>query len=76
MNDFPPVMNIHEAADVLRVSVSTVRRLIRARRLRAVRLGARVLITRQALEELLELGASEGATPLEKKGAATGTAVA
>ncbi|MBW6396162.1 helix-turn-helix domain-containing protein [Thermus sp. SYSU G05001] len=58
MNDLPPVMNVPETAELLRVSQSTVWRLIRGGRLRATRIGRRVLITRQAVETLLENGTS------------------
>lgn len=58
MNDIPPVMNVPEVAEVLRVSQSTVWRLIRSGHLRATRIGRRVLITRQAVETLLENGTS------------------
>lgn len=58
MNDLPPVMNVPEAAELLRVSQSTVWRLIRGGHLRATRIGRRVLITRWAIETLLENGTS------------------
>ncbi|MGC8968352.1 MAG: helix-turn-helix domain-containing protein [Thermus sp.] len=46
--------NVREAAEALRVSETTVWRLIRSGALRAARLGRRVIIPHAALEALLE----------------------
>jgi excisionase family DNA binding protein len=45
--------NLGEAAAALGVTYRTVHRLVRSGRLRAVRVGRRIVIPRSALEELL-----------------------
>lgn len=51
------VLNITEVVEALRVSRSTVKRLIGEGKLRSVRIGRRVLVPAAALDELLKNGA-------------------
>jgi len=46
--------SIAEAAELIGVSSATIRRLIESRKLPCARLGDRVLIKRESLEELLD----------------------
>ena len=46
--------NLSEAADTLGTSYKAVYHLVKGGRLRAVRVGRRIIIPRSALEELLE----------------------
>jgi excisionase family DNA binding protein len=52
----PAAYRIEQAAEYLNVSVSTVRRLIRDRKLEAVAIGTVKLVTLKALDRLLERG--------------------
>ncbi|HEY6326589.1 MAG TPA: helix-turn-helix domain-containing protein [Candidatus Cybelea sp.] len=52
------VLSINEAAEVLRVSRSTLKRLIGEEKLRTIRLGRRVLVPVSSIDELLERGAA------------------
>lgn len=57
--DLPALLRPREAADVLRRSTRTIRRLVALGHLRAVRVaGGRPLIPRSELERLLREGAS------------------
>lgn len=56
MNHPPMAFNINEAANELRMSPSSIRRLISKGVIQAARLNRRVIIPRQSLEEALEYG--------------------
>ena len=49
----PPLMTAHQVADLLQVSLRTVRRLIADGRLPVVRIGHSVRISKEAFEGLL-----------------------
>ncbi len=49
----PPLMTVHEVAELLKVSLRTVRRLIADGRLPVVRIGHSVRVSREAFEGLL-----------------------
>jgi excisionase family DNA binding protein len=49
------LLNLPEAADYLRVSVRTVHRLLSARRIRAARIGRRLIFKRAELDRLADL---------------------
>ncbi|MEY2538805.1 MAG: Helix-turn-helix domain [Verrucomicrobiota bacterium] len=49
-----PLLKLPEVADLLRVSVMTVRRLIRRRQLAAVRVGNQLMVRTTALERHIE----------------------
>jgi excisionase family DNA binding protein len=51
------LLNINEAAETLRVSRSTIKRLIGENKLRPTRIGRRVLISAAALDELVQSAA-------------------
>ncbi len=48
-------MNISEAADYLRVSVSLMQKLVAARKLRPARIGRRLIFLRTELDRYVEL---------------------
>ncbi len=54
LNQTRSVMKIQEAADYLRVSETTMRRLVRKGEIRSVSVGKKYLVTRSALDEYLE----------------------
>ena len=54
---------VAEAADALRVSAWLVREQCRSGRLRHIRIGQRIVIPRQALEELLADQEGDGVAP-------------
>jgi len=53
MTDRPVVYTIREVADILKVSVRTVQRMIRRGDIRAVKIGGSVRIPKEALDEVL-----------------------
>ena len=55
----PKLIAIREAAAALGVSRDTVRRLIKARKVREVRVSRRVLIPREELDRICAHGVSE-----------------
>jgi excisionase family DNA binding protein len=57
---FRPVMTKVEAADYLRVSPRTLTNLLAARRLRAARIGRRVLFKRAELDRFVDLLTQQG----------------
>jgi excisionase family DNA binding protein len=52
------VLDINETADALRVSRSTVKRLIGEEKLKTVRVGRRILVPLSELEKLIKTGVS------------------
>ncbi len=61
------MLTIHEAAAELRIHVETLRRWIRAGRLRAVKVGVKILVPRSEVERIL----SEGTAPITLAGGRT-----
>jgi excisionase family DNA binding protein len=57
------LMSVHEAAERLGVSLWTVYRLARARRLGSVQLGKRRLFAEEDIEELVRSSRESGAPP-------------
>lgn len=57
--DRPAVYRVDEVADVLRVSVRTVYRLLDRGALRSVRAGRAVLVPRESVEAFLREGGGE-----------------
>lgn len=49
----PPVLTVPEAATELRLGVNTTYALIREHRLRAIRIGQRLIVPRAAISEFL-----------------------
>lgn len=70
MNETPRVYTVHEVARILQMHEETVRTLLRAGRLKGIKLGPHATlpgrfewrITDQALRQFLELGEGSGAT--------------
>jgi excisionase family DNA binding protein len=62
----PELMNLKEGADVLRLSIHTVRAWIYQGRLPYVRLGRRVLLRREDLEILIQKGFQSPATKAQR----------
>ena len=54
-----PYLTAHEAADLLRLSKSAVRSLIRTRKLKFYKLGRRVILKRADLERFMEANTRE-----------------
>ncbi|HEY2476366.1 MAG TPA: helix-turn-helix domain-containing protein [Candidatus Cybelea sp.] len=52
------VFDVNETAEALRISRSTVKRLIVEGKLRTVRVGRRILVPAAALEKLIKTGVS------------------
>lgn len=50
-----PLMNIQEAADYLRVSVRLIQKLLASRKLKAARLGRRLVFKRSELDRYVDL---------------------
>jgi excisionase family DNA binding protein len=55
-----PLLSCEKAAELLGISPWTVRKWLRDNKLRAIRLGRRVLIELAEIERLIEEGRSEG----------------
>lgn len=60
MGNLPELMTIQQVADYLRVSVSTVRRMLADGRLRGVNLGRAWRIPKESVAELIARGTKEG----------------
>lgn len=54
MSDLPPIMSVAEAAEYARLSAKTVYDLIADRKIRAKKVGSRLLIRREWLIEWME----------------------
>ena len=57
-NDIPMIMDVAEAADILRVGKSAVYALIRSRQLVGLRIGRKLRVTRDALLQFINTSAS------------------
>ena len=68
--DLPRLLNVTEAASLLRLRVSTVRAWVLQRRVPFVKLGGRVLFRRSDLEKLIESSVQPATIRAEKERAA------
>jgi excisionase family DNA binding protein len=76
MTDAPRVYTVHEVAHILHMQEETVRTLLRAGRLKGIKLGPHATlpgrfewrVTDQALRQFLELEAEPNATSTPKSG--------
>lgn len=59
LDDLPDVLTVAEVATVLRVGLSTAYALIEQRRLRAIRLGRRIVVPKSSVAALLAPGGNE-----------------
>lgn len=50
-----PILNIPEAANYMRVSVRQIHRLVKARKIRAARIGKRLIFKRAELDRFVDL---------------------
>lgn len=54
--DFPDVMTVVEAAKLLRISSNTAYEMIRQKKIPAIRMGHKLLISKKALMAMMEVG--------------------